>query len=41
MLGERNQYEKIKNKNKPNGYAGLDENGNIELKEIIAWLEGI
>ena len=41
MLGDKNQYEKTKNKNKPNGYAGLDELGNIKLSEILIWLEGI
>ena len=32
-------FEKIKNKDKANGYAGLNADGNIKLKEIAIWLE--
>lgn len=31
-------FEKIKNKDVANGYAGLDGSGHLKLNEIIVWL---
>ena len=36
-----NIFEKTSNKDKPEGYAGLDDKGMVKLSEIIVWLEVI
>jgi len=34
-------YQQKIEKDKPNGYAGLDSSGNIKLNEIVIWLFGV